>query len=61
MIKKRTILLLTLISTTLLTGCVDYLKFEITRYLFGFFFTLIIGVILFIIMGLKGSGKNDRK
>ena len=60
MIKKTTILL-TIISTTLLTGCEDYLKFEMTRYFSGFFITLIIGVVGLIIMGLKGGGKNDRK
>lgn len=60
MVKKTIILLMTFISTILLTGCKEYLKFEITRYFSGFIISLVIGVVILIIMGLGGN-KNDRK
>jgi len=58
MIKKIKYLLPTLILLSLLSGCKDYIKFEITRYFSGFFITLIIGVVGLIIVALLGGGKK---
>ncbi len=59
--KFTTKLVLIVISMLLLTGCKDYLKFEMTRYFSGFFISLAIGVVGLLIMSISKGQKNDRK
>lgn len=56
--KKILSISLLIILSTSLTGCKEWIMFDISRLAFGFIFTLVIGVIGLIIMGLKGKNNN---
>jgi multisubunit Na+/H+ antiporter MnhB subunit len=59
--KKLTLFTLAVILMNLLVSCRDYLKFELTRYLSGFFISLIIALIVLLIVAITGGGRNGNK
>lgn len=50
--------ILLLFVLVLLTSCKKWILFDISRFTFGFFLTLVIGVIFLIIMLIKDKDKN---
>jgi len=44
--------------TIFMTGCKEWIKFDLSRLAFGFIFTLIIGVIGLIVMAISGGNKK---
>ncbi len=55
---KLTMIALFAFMTIILTGCKEWIKFDLSRLAFGFIFTLVIGIIGLIIMALGGGNKK---
>ena len=53
---RITILILFILIT--FTSCSSWLEFDIKRYAFGFIFTLVLGIIGLIIVGIKGGNNK---
>ncbi|MEA1896621.1 MAG: hypothetical protein U9N53_03025 [Bacteroidota bacterium] len=56
--QKLTIFLLVLFLIFPLMGCMEWIKFDLSRLAFGFILTLVIGVIGLIVMALRGGNKD---
>ncbi len=55
---KLTMITLLAFLTIILTGCKEWIKFDLSRLAFGFIFTLVIGIVGLIIMALGGGNKK---
>jgi len=55
--KLKTIILFSILTISL-TGCKEWIMFDLSRLAFGFIFTLVIGVIGLIIMLISGGNKK---
>ncbi len=49
------------IASCLLTSCSAWIEFDIKRYAFSFFITLIIGVVGMIVMAISGGNRNNKR
>ena len=56
--QKLTIILLIFFLILPLMGCMEWIKFDLSRLAFGFILTLVIGVIWLIVVALRGGNKD---